>query len=60
MAPGVPFDRTNITRLKAGVTTLSEVLDWFGPPDKIIDGTQKIPEPIPPPGFSDGSDSSIE
>ncbi|MCI0560201.1 MAG: hypothetical protein MN733_17065 [Nitrososphaera sp.] len=60
LAPGEPFDRNNITRLKPGVTTLSEVLGWFGPPDKIIDGTQSMPEPIPPPGFSDVSERSIE
>lgn len=60
LAPGAPLDRTKIARLKPGITTLSEVLGWFGPPDKIIDGTQTIPEPIPPPGFSDVSDSRIE
>ncbi|MCI0557021.1 MAG: hypothetical protein MN733_00885 [Nitrososphaera sp.] len=60
LAPGKPFDRNNIARLKPGVTTFSEVLSWFGPPDKIIDGTQSMPEPIPLPGYSELSERSIE
>lgn len=51
LAPGVPLDRSKIALIKAGVTTLSEVLDWFGPPDYIIDGTKRMLEPIPPPYF---------
>ncbi|MCI0400376.1 MAG: hypothetical protein L0Z68_03615 [Gammaproteobacteria bacterium] len=52
LAPGVPFDRGKIAGIKPGVTTFSEVLNWFGPPDYIIDGTKTVLGPIPPPYLS--------
>jgi hypothetical protein len=30
-----------------GVTSLRDILAWFGPPEYIIDGTQTIPETHP-------------
>ena len=40
---GIPLDHKEVARIQRGVTTLKEVLAWFGPPDFIIDGTQHIP-----------------
>ncbi|MGH8065517.1 MAG: hypothetical protein ACRERE_09815 [Candidatus Entotheonellia bacterium] len=33
-----------VAQIQPGVTTLKDVLAWFGPPDFIIDGTQRIPD----------------
>ena len=41
---GVPLDRGKVAQIQQGVTTLKEVLAWFGPPDFIIDGTQRMPD----------------
>jgi len=37
---GTTLDKNEVALIKPGVTTFSEVLAWFGPPDSIIDGTQ--------------------
>ena len=37
---GTTLDKEKVARIKPGVTTLSEILEWFGPPWSIIDGTQ--------------------
>ncbi len=39
---GVELDEARIGEIKPGTTTFSEILEWFGPPDYIIDGTQQI------------------
>jgi hypothetical protein len=40
---GAPLDREKAAQIQPGITSLKEVLSWFGPPDFIIDGTQRIP-----------------
>ena len=37
-------DASRVKRITQGKTTFSDILDWFGPPDSIIDGTRQIPE----------------
>jgi hypothetical protein len=37
---GTNLDKNKVALIKPGVTTLSEILEWFGPPWSIIDGTQ--------------------
>jgi len=39
---GNPLDQGKISLIKPGATTLGEILTWFGPPDFIIDGSQRI------------------
>ncbi len=37
---GAPFDASKLNEVQVGVTDLRDILDWLGPPDFIIDGTQ--------------------
>jgi hypothetical protein len=37
-------DASRVKRITPGKTTFSDILDWFGPPHAIIDGTRQIPE----------------
>lgn len=37
-------DASRVKRITPGKTTFSDILDWFGPPHCIIDGTRQIPE----------------
>lgn len=39
---GIPVDKSKVALIKPGITTFSEILEWFGPPDYIIDGTQRM------------------
>ena len=39
-----PFHEEHIPDIELGRTTFSQVLEWFGPPDAIIDGRQEIAE----------------
>jgi hypothetical protein len=39
---GSPLDLGKLKEVQAGVTDLRDILEWFGPPDHIIDGTQEI------------------
>lgn len=39
---GTPVDKEKAALIKPGITTLSDILAWFGPPDVIIEGTQKV------------------
>ncbi len=39
---GAPFDVSKLDEVQVGVTDLRDILEWFGPPDFIIDGTQEI------------------
>ena len=44
---GEVLDADRLAQVKVGRTGLREILEWFGPPDYIIDGTQNIPEHTP-------------
>lgn len=37
---GRALDPAKVADLKPGITTMSEILQWFGPPDYVIDGRQ--------------------
>lgn len=37
-----PLDVSKLNEVESGVTALRDILEWFGPPDFIIDGTQEI------------------
>lgn len=37
-----PLDVSKVSEIQAGVTDLRDILEWFGPPDFIVDGTQEI------------------
>ena len=39
---GAPRDVNKPKKIEPGVTDLSDILEWFGPPDLIIDGTKEI------------------
>jgi len=39
---GAPRDVSKLNEIQEGVTDLRDILEWFGPPDLIIDGTQEI------------------
>ena len=39
---GSALDTKQIDSIKPGITKFSDILEWFGPPDFIIDGTQQI------------------
>lgn len=41
-AVGSTLDYQKVELIIPGKTNLSEILEWFGPPDSIIDGTQQI------------------
>lgn len=41
---GIPLDRHKIALIEPGATHLAQILEWFGPPDYIIDGTQQMPD----------------
>ena len=45
---GLPLDKSKIKRIMPGVTTFSEILAWLGPPDFIIDGTQRMVDEAAP------------
>jgi len=44
--PTSPLDRQRLSTLVPGVSTFSEVLTQFGPPDAIVDGTKQF-KPAP-------------
>lgn len=39
---GTPLDLSKLKEVQTGVTDLRAILEWFGPPEQIIDGTQEI------------------
>lgn len=39
---GRSLDESKISGIKPNVTSLAEVLAWFGPPDYVIDGTRRM------------------
>ncbi len=44
-AIGKPLDSDSLAAIKPGETGLREILEWFGPPNQIVDGTQTILDP---------------
>lgn len=49
VASGYLLDKSKIALIKPGITTLSDILAWFGPPHYIIDESHKILEQQPTP-----------
>jgi hypothetical protein len=39
---GTPLDLSKLNEVQVGVTDLRAILEWFGPPEQIIDGTREI------------------
>jgi hypothetical protein len=39
---GRRLDAAKLAQIKPGVTTMAEILQWFGPPDYVVDGRQTV------------------
>jgi hypothetical protein len=53
VAMGKPLDGNSLAAIKVGETGLRDILEWFGPPTQIVDGTRTIwdlESPITPTG----------
>ena len=48
VAMGTPLDGDSLAAIEVGETGLRDILEWFGPPSQIVDGTQTVPDPEAP------------
>lgn len=48
VAMGEPLDGDSLAAIEVGETGLRDILEWFGPPSQIVDGTQTIADPEAP------------